>query len=125
MLKVLVCLLLAEEWRPCPCAPTRYMASSNGRVCGSHGARGKFRVLSPTLHGREGREYLRVSFCINYKKKRKPVHQFVAEAFYGPRPFAGAQVRHLNGNRFDNRACNLAWGTVTENRHDRSRHGRD
>lgn len=42
----------------------------------------------------------------------------------GPRPFPGAQVRHLDGNPANNCASNLAWGNATENADDRLRHGR-
>lgn len=50
------------------------------------------------------------------------VHTLVLEAFVGPRP-DGHQARHLNGIRTDNRASNLAWGTVAENHADKAIHG--
>lgn len=50
------------------------------------------------------------------------VHRLVAEAFHGtPRP--GTETRHLNGDRSDNRAENLAYGTAAENAADRDLHG--
>jgi len=42
------------------------------------------------------------------------VHSLVAEAFLGPRP-AGYDIMHLNGDRKDNRAANLRYGTRKEN----------
>lgn len=51
-----------------------------------------------------------------------PVHRLVLEAFVGPRR-AGRQARHLNGDRYDNRLENLAWGTAKENAADKVRHG--
>lgn len=44
-------------------------------------------------------------------------------AFLAPRPSLAHQLRHLNGNKLDNRAVNLAWGTAQENIDDRERHG--
>ena len=52
-----------------------------------------------------------------------PVHSMVAGAFLGPRPSPKHQVRHLDGDRMNNRATNLAWGSVQENMDDRERHG--
>jgi hypothetical protein len=52
------------------------------------------------------------------------VARIVARAFHGPPP-AGCELRHLNGNRRDDRASNLAWGTKRENCLDRLAHGTD
>ncbi len=53
------------------------------------------------------------------------VHTLVLMAFAGPRPADGMVTRHLNGDKLDNRAANLAWGTVQENIHDKFAHGTD
>jgi hypothetical protein len=50
------------------------------------------------------------------------VHSLVMLAFVGPRPY-GNEVRHLNGNKLDNRLENLCYGTVRENWQDRWKHG--
>ena len=50
------------------------------------------------------------------------VHRLVLAAFHGPCP-EGMQARHLNGDKLDNRAENLAWGTPSENAADKIRHG--
>lgn len=50
------------------------------------------------------------------------VHKVVCEAFHGAKP-EGLQARHLNGNRDDNSASNLKWGTPKENGKDMVRHG--
>ena len=55
-------------------------------------------------------------------KKRRPVHQLVLEAYHGKRP-KGFQSRHLNGDKLDNRASNLRWGTCKENHADQVIHG--
>ena len=51
------------------------------------------------------------------------VHRMVLLAFRGKPPF-GMQARHLNGNRADNRLCNLEWGTRSTNENDKIEHGR-
>lgn len=53
----------------------------------------------------------------------RAVHRLVAQAFLPERP-DGSQIRHMNGNKTDNRAANLAWGTAKENAADRETHGR-
>src|SRR5262245_55405966 len=53
---------------------------------------------------------------------KRYVHRLVLEACSEP-PEAGQETRHLNGDRFDNRIENLAWGTRAENTADRFRHG--
>lgn len=58
--------------------------------------------------------YLLVNLC----GKMFTVHRLVLETFVGPRP-AGMEARHKNGIPSDNRLCNLAWGTRTENYEDR------
>jgi hypothetical protein len=67
--------------------------------------------------------YLRVRLTIaTGKRVKKFIHALVCEAFHGPRP-AGFEVRHLDGNRKNNKPSNLAWGTRSENAKDRVLHG--
>lgn len=47
--------------------------------------------------------------------ENKSVHTLVAEAFIGPKPSRLHGVNHINGDRLDNRACNLEWVTQKEN----------
>lgn len=51
-----------------------------------------------------------------------PVHRLVLLAFVGEPP-AGAISRHLDGDRLNNSAANLRWGTPQENQDDRIEHG--
>lgn len=51
------------------------------------------------------------------------VHKLVADAFLGTRPSSDHQIRHLNGDKSDNRVENLCWGTALENAADRELHG--
>jgi len=57
------------------------------------------------------------------ERVRTSAHQLVAEAFIGSKPFDDAQIRHLDGNKRNNRPSNLAWGTAAENAADKSLHG--
>jgi len=50
------------------------------------------------------------------------VHTFVALAFIGKRQ-SGMQIRHIDGNRNNNRLSNLCYGTVSENANDKRAHG--
>lgn len=84
----------------------RYQVSSEGQVRNAAG-----RILSPNklLHG-----YLTVHLYRGGKSTRKVkcVHRLVAEAFVQGK---GDEVNHLNFNRADNRAKNLAWCTRLQN----------
>lgn len=72
----------------------------------------------PNSHG-----YPSVRFQLGAKRQRRLVHALVAETFLPPRPSPAHQIRHLNGNKGDNRVENLAWGTAAENAADRDTHG--
>ncbi len=58
----------------------------------------------------------------NGVKVNKPVHTLVALAFYGKRP-NGMVTSHVNGNREDNRVCNLKYVTCRDNVMDKVSHG--
>lgn len=68
-------------------------------------------IMRQTL-GRDGR-YLSVFLCNDGKENTQRVHRLVAEAFLGKR--RDLMVNHLDGNRTNNRADNLAWCTAKEN----------
>lgn len=51
------------------------------------------------------------------------VHRLVLEAFISPPPYAGAECRHKNNDKADNRAENLEWGTSRDNKMDNVRDG--
>lgn len=95
-----------------------YSVTEGGDVISSRTGR----IMKPSTN-RQG--YKRV---ILYQPGRPPktrtVHSLVLEAFEGARP-EGAVIRHLNGTPGDNRRVNLAWGTASENMHDRELHGSD
>lgn len=120
--------LAAEEWRPVPGFEQTHEVSDRGRV----------RSLERHVKYQDGRErtypekmlrlvdgttgYLRVNIATKGENRVKKVHHLVALAFIGPRP-AGMDVCHNNGDRLDNRACNLRYATRSENLRDAVRHG--
>jgi len=95
----------------------QYLVTDAGQVF----SRRAKRFLKPIRTG----EYLGLMIThANGKIVKRYLHLLTLEAVSGPRP-AGMVARHLNGNRFDNRAINLAWGTVRQNAADKVRHGTD
>jgi DNA-binding NarL/FixJ family response regulator len=81
---------------------------------------GQVTTLRPRLN-RKG--YACVSMRINGTSMNKAVHRLVADAHLPPRPSPIHQVRHLDGNKLNNHASNLAWGTPKENKADDKRLG--
>ena len=68
--------------------------------------------------------YPSVRITIDGVRKRYTVHKLVALYHLPPKPSEDCEVRHLDGNKLNPKACNLAWGTKKENAADRDRHGR-
>ena len=68
--------------------------------------------------------YPSVRLTINGKRVRYAVHRLVALHHLPPRPSERHEVRHIDGDKTNSHAENLAWGTRKENADDRERHGR-
>lgn len=110
-------MLDAEEvWLDVPGYVGLYRVSSLGRVLGVK--RGK--VLSICF---DDNEYGYVNLCKNGKARVVRVHVIVALAFLGGRP-DGLQIRHVDDNKLNNSARNLAYGSVYDNYMDSYRAGR-
>jgi hypothetical protein len=92
-----------------------YFATEDGRIWSAKRG-GRFR--KPSLAGR----YALLGLCVDGVQHSCAVHVLVASAFLGPRP-AGMEVRHLDGNEFNNNVRNLRYGTHSENMHDKRTHG--
>lgn len=108
--------MTAEEWRTVAGFPD-YQVSSVGRVVSYK--RQRPRELAGVV-GTSG--YQKVTLAGDREKSTKHIHVLVCEAFHGPRP-EGMWVRHLDGNKGNNAAANLAWGTPAENAADTRKHG--
>ena len=87
----------------------------DGRI---KGPSGRFLNPSPNSDG-----YRLAWYGSRNGKRCVKVHTLVCTAFHGEAPSTAHEVCHLNGNRSDNRAENLAWGTREENARDRTVHG--
>jgi DNA-binding XRE family transcriptional regulator len=90
-----------------------YFVNVNGDVRGRSG-----RVMKPQLNKKNG--YLWVKIHPGHRVIY--VHYLVCSTFHGPRP-EGYECRHKDGNRGNNTAANLAWGTHKQNAEDMVRHG--
>lgn len=112
------------RWKTVPSAK-RYEVSENGEVR-TWAKKGPGRRLmdAPKEMSVQIRKdgYVRASIRRDDGTVGAYVHRLVLESFVGPCP-EGRECRHLNGIRDDNRLCNLAWGTPSENSADRERHG--
>lgn len=122
--------MAAECWRPVPGYEDYYEVSDLGRVRGlprtyprsdGYTCSRKLRILSACRFIR-GKDYRRVSLCVDGVNVNRLVHTLVLEAFRGPCP-PGQETRHLNGVQDDNRLVNLKWGTKAEQQEDIERHG--
>jgi hypothetical protein len=108
---------LVENWVKVPGYEDFYEISNHGR----------FAKLLPD--GRQIRKlnsktpYLSVSVkSLNGEpQKSLYIHRLVAQVFIGPRP-DGLVIRHLDGNRYNNMATNLAYGSVEQNYDDTKKH---
>jgi hypothetical protein len=115
-------------WKPIPGREGTHEASDDGQIRSlpRYSVQGRWCEGRVLTQGLLPNGYPVVSlYTSGVGVRRHTVHSLVASAFHGPRPFEGAQVRHLNGDKTDNRAENLRWGTARENMLDRIEHGND
>lgn len=86
---------------------------------GSLGHRGYHR-LSQYSNDEYGHQV--VDLYVNGKRHHRYLAVLVAEAFI-PNPNNYPEVRHKDGNPYNNHVSNLEWGTHGDNMHDAIRHG--
>lgn len=116
---------IVEEWKPVIGFESTYEVSSLGRVrskervvVGRKSTRVyKGIVLSPGL---QSNNYLGVWLCLNAKRISRLIHHLVAEAFIGPRPDK-MDVDHIDGNKTNNKASNLRYLLISDNRNVRGK----
>lgn len=116
--------MTSEEWRPVVGFKRYYEVSSLGRVRALprrmryllRNGRPAFRLSKAALlkPQRINSGYLTLQFLVRGKRNVRLVHRLVARAFHGPA--RGREVDHLNARRTDNRAVNLEWVSLSENR---------
>jgi hypothetical protein len=107
-----------EVWMPVPNYEGLYEISNHGRFAAIRKDGRFFRKLNDKTH------YLSVSVKSMDGKPQKSlyIHTLVAHVFIKPRP-DGLVVRHLDGNRYNNKVENLAYGTNAQNVADSVKHG--
>lgn len=114
-----------ERWRPVVTHPGLYEVSNLGRVrsCERLDAIGRHRagrLLAPWINGHG---YRHVTVSVDGRQETMKVAKLVAMAFCGPRPSLEHDVLHGDGQKTNDRAGNLRWGTARENAADAKRHG--
>lgn len=95
-----------EQWKDIQEYP-EYQVSTLGRVRNTK----KQGIRIPDINSKG---YARLRLVREGKIIRKFVHRLVAEAFI-ENPDGKEMVDHINGDRKDNRLCNLRWTTRSEN----------
>jgi hypothetical protein len=119
---------MTEEWRPVPDYEGFYEVSNLGRLRSLTRTVRRSQNTMRTLPGRllapkiSNHGYRLATLSREATERTVTLHSLVAAAFIGPRP-DGQHVRHLDGDKLNNRASNLAYGTALENAADTRRHG--
>lgn len=86
-----------------------YKVSSLGYVISTKYLKPRILKMYPNKDG-----YLTVSLCKNGKQKTFGIHRLVADAFI-TNSFNYDSVDHINGDKTDNRSCNLQWLSHSDN----------
>lgn len=120
---------MSENWLPVVGLEGAYEVSDRGRVrslAREVGGRAgstrtlKGRIISATVNHYG---YLKVSLHAEGVRKTVLVHRLVCRSFHGVPPPGKELALHGNGNKKDNRASNLRWGSSADNAADSISHG--
>lgn len=111
-----------ELWRPVRGFEGYYEVSDQGRVKRVVGGPGT-RVGTTLKQWTAKSGYCYAELTKNGKPQKYRVHRLVLRAFKRPMRAEQTDTRHLNGIPYDNRLCNLEFGTTAENYADRVLHG--
>lgn len=111
----------STAWRDVP-GVFGYQVSADGDIRKFSHNQGRHTLTGVSQYvDNSGYKYVQVYLPCGRRVSRE-AHVLVCLAFHGPRP-KGLVVRHLNGEKTDNRALNLAWGTQSQNSLDVKWHG--
>lgn len=115
-------IILGEVWKDIPDYEDLYQVSNMGRIrafaklLDSGAVKQRFspmRIIKPVV---QHSGYAHVGLWRKQTCKQVRVHRLVASAFcLNDDPENKTQINHLNENKLDNRAENLAWVTAKEN----------
>ena len=97
-----------ERWKEIEGTGGRLLVSDQGRI------KSLLRDGRILKTGRDKKGYLRLRVTLDRKKYVYKVHRLVAGAFL-ENPDGKPQVNHINGDKSDNRVCNLEWVSNREN----------
>ena len=107
-----------------------YQVSSHGRiwrkervVVDKKGITRTYPGVLKTFEKVDFEGYYCLSYGIDGKRGRIRLHRAVALSFHGEPPEDKPLVRHLDGDKTNNREDNLEWGSVAENNADKLAHG--
>jgi DNA-binding XRE family transcriptional regulator len=108
---------LCEVWKPVPNYESFYAISNYGNFARIKKDGKYLRKLNSAT------PYLSVSLKDIDETGQKTIyiHKLVAQLFIGERP-DGFVIRHLDGNKYNNHASNLAYGTPKQNYEDVKKH---
>jgi hypothetical protein len=117
--------------RPVPIAGADgYFVSRDGHVFSTRTTQRHVSLATPTRMkhtiNRGGYRQLNLRLRLSDGSRRTisvRVHKLVALAYIGPPPTPGSEVRHRNGDRSNNDADNLLWGSRADNAADMVAHG--
>lgn len=117
-----------EQWKPIDGYEGYYEVSDMGRVrsidrvvtrSGSIPVMRKGRILRPG----KGNGYSFVTLQKNGRSERRKISRLVCHAFNGNGDHIRNEVAHSDGDRSNDRACNLRWASRRENELDKISHG--
>lgn len=100
-----------EVWREIPGYGGKYLVSSHGRIYSRLELGKGPHVMSPST---DSSGYRHVCLSFNGSVTGHTVSSLVALAFCGKKPYTECRVIHLDGNKSNDYACNIAWNTRME-----------
>ncbi len=106
------------ELRPIPASPSPdYLAGADGKLYSRlrHKGFGRWKYVDWHPIGPGRRDHTRTVVIEHEGQKVSlPLDRVICTAFHGAPPTEASRVRHLDGDKDNNRADNLAWGTERE-----------